>query len=135
MYCPKCGNEVHADANFCSKCGKDLSVDHFFSDAPAQQPPQPQQPQAPNYNYPSEQPPYPQYPAYPPYNPQPQQPESNGIAVAGFICSFFVPLLGWIFGGIGLSRAKQRNGKGQGFSIAAIVIATVMFFINFSLLY
>ena len=36
----------------------------------------------------------------------------NGIAVAGFICSFFIPLLGWIFGGIGLSRAKKRNGKG-----------------------
>ncbi|MBO5713016.1 MAG: zinc-ribbon domain-containing protein [Clostridia bacterium] len=53
---------------------------------------------------------------------------SNGIAVAGFICSFFIPLLGWVFGGIGLARANKRNGKGKGFSIASIIIATVMFF-------
>ena len=55
--------------------------------------------------------------------------EGNGMALAGFICSFFVPLLGWIFGGIGLSRAKKREGKGKGFSIAALVIASVMFFV------
>ena len=56
--------------------------------------------------------------------------EKNGIAIAGFVCSFFIPLLGWIFGGIGLSRANKRNGKFKGFSIAAIVIASVMFLIN-----
>lgn len=56
----------------------------------------------------------------------------NGIAVAGFICSFFIPLLGWIFGGIGLSRAKKRNGKGGGLSAAAITIASIMFIINLS---
>ena len=52
--------------------------------------------------------------------------EKNGMAIAGFVCSFFVPLLGWIFGGIGLARAGKRNGKG--FSIAALAIASVMFF-------
>ena len=51
----------------------------------------------------------------------------NGMAVAGFVCSFFVPLLGWIFGGIGLARAGKRNGKGKGLSIASLVIATIMF--------
>lgn len=60
--------------------------------------------------------------------------EKNGMAIAGFICAFFIPLLGWIFGGVGLSRASKRNGKGKGFSIAALVIATVMFFINLSVL-
>ena len=55
--------------------------------------------------------------------------DKNGIAIAGFVCSFFIPLLGWIFGGIGLARANKRNGKFKGFSIAAIVIATVMFFL------
>ncbi len=55
--------------------------------------------------------------------------EKNGMAVAGFICSFFIPLLGWIFGGVGLSRANKRNGKGKGFSIAALAIATIMFFV------
>ena len=53
--------------------------------------------------------------------------EKNGIAVAGFVCSFFSPLLGWIFGGVGLSRAGKRNGKGKGFADAAIVISTIMF--------
>lgn len=62
------------------------------------------------------------------------EPPKNGMAVAGFVCSFFVPLLGFIFGGIGLKRAKEKNGKGKGFSIAAIIIATIMFFINLSIL-
>lgn len=53
----------------------------------------------------------------------------NGMAIAGFVCSFFIPLLGWVFGGIGLSKASKNNGKGKGFSIAAIVIACVMFFV------
>ena len=56
--------------------------------------------------------------------------EKNGIAIAGFVCSFFIPLLGWIFGGIGLARANKRNGKFKGFSIAAIAIASFMFVIN-----
>ena len=51
--------------------------------------------------------------------------DTNGMAIAGFVCSFFIPLLGWIFGGIGLSKSRKMNGKGKGFSIAAIVIATI----------
>ena len=62
------------------------------------------------------------------------KPNKNGIAIAGFVCSFFIPLLGFVFGGIGLKKAKECNRKGMGFSIAAIVIATVMFFINLSIL-
>ncbi len=53
--------------------------------------------------------------------------EGNAMAVAGFICSFFIPLLGWIFGGVGLAKAKKRKGKGKGLSIAALVIASIMF--------
>lgn len=56
------------------------------------------------------------------------------MAVAGFVCSFFIPLLGWIFGGIGLSKSKKLNGKGRGLSIAALVIATIMFIVNILLL-
>ena len=54
--------------------------------------------------------------------------ETNGMAIAGFVCSFLVPILGWVFGGIGLARASKRNGKGKGFSIAALAISSVMFF-------
>lgn len=59
--------------------------------------------------------------------------KGNGMAIAGFVCSFFIPLLGWIFGGVGLAKSK-KTGKGLGFSIAAIAIATVMFFVNLSML-
>ena len=60
--------------------------------------------------------------------------EKNGIAIAGFVCSFFIPLLGWIFGGVGLSRANKRNNKHKGFSIAAIVIASCMFLLSMGVL-
>lgn len=54
----------------------------------------------------------------------------NGMAVAGFVCSFFVPLLGWIFGGIGLNRAFKRNNIGKSLSIAAIAIASASFLLG-----
>ena len=57
----------------------------------------------------------------------------NGMAIAGFVCSFFIPLLGWIFGGVGLSRANKRDGRGKGFSIAALAISTAMFFIGLAI--
>ena len=56
--------------------------------------------------------------------------DTNGMAIAGFICSFFIPLLGWIFGGIGLSKANKLYGKGKGFAIAAIIISTVSFIVG-----
>ena len=58
-----------------------------------------------------------------------EQEQKNGMAIAGFVCSFFIPILGWIFGGIGLSRSKKRKGKGKVFSVAALVIATINFLI------
>ncbi len=50
--------------------------------------------------------------------------EKNGMAVAGFVCSFFLSVLGWVFGGIGLARSFKRKGKGKGLSIAALAIAS-----------
>ena len=55
---------------------------------------------------------------------------SNGMAIAGFICSFFVPILGWIFGGIGLKKSKELGGSGKGLATAAIIIAFVTFILN-----
>ncbi len=63
------------------------------------------------------------------------EPQSNGMAVAGFVCSFFSPILGWIFGGIGLSNSRKRKGKGKGLSIAAIVLASVSFAFNLMILF
>ena len=56
--------------------------------------------------------------------------QSNGMAVTGFVCSFLSPLLGWIFGGIGLKRAEERGGAGKGLSTAALIIATANFAFN-----
>lgn len=56
---------------------------------------------------------------------------TNGFAIAGFICSFISPILGWIFGGMGLSKANKTNGKGKGLSVAAIIISSVSFLISF----
>ena len=56
-------------------------------------------------------------------------PKTNGMAIAGFILSFFFPLLGLIFGCIGNSRAKQC-GSGTGLSVAAILISIVSIIIN-----
>ena len=61
--------------------------------------------------------------------------QSNGMAVAGFLCSFLSPLLGWIFGGIGLKRAEERDGAGKVLSTAALIIATANFAFNLYTVY
>lgn len=55
----------------------------------------------------------------------PQKEPKNGWAIAGFICSFLSPLLGFIFSGIGLNKAGKLGGKGKNLAIAGIVIAAV----------
>ena len=50
---------------------------------------------------------------------------TNGMAIAGFVCSFFIPLLGFIFGGIGYAKSKELNGAGYQLSSWAIVISIV----------
>lgn len=55
---------------------------------------------------------------------------SNGFAIAGFVLSFFIPLLGLIFGGVGLGKSKEFDGNGKGLSIAALVISGIWFLIQ-----
>ena len=50
--------------------------------------------------------------------------QSNGMAVAGFILSFFFALLGLIFSIIGLNKSKTTN-SGRGLSIAGIIISII----------
>lgn len=59
-----------------------------------------------------------------------QPKKSNGMAIAGFVCSFISSLLGWTFGGIGLAKAQKLDGKGTGLSIAALIISNVHFAIS-----
>ena len=50
--------------------------------------------------------------------------QTNGMAIAGFILSFFIPLLGLIFSIIGLKRSKEAN-NGKGLSTAGIIISCI----------
>lgn len=52
--------------------------------------------------------------------PAPQK--TNGLAIAGFVCSFFCGILGIIFGIIALSQIKKTNGGGKGLAIAGICL-------------
>lgn len=69
--------------------------------------------------------PYPAYGAVPPYENQ----SYNGFAIAGFVCSFFVALVGLILSIIGLNQIKKQGGKGKGLAIAGIIISAAQFVI------
>lgn len=107
--CEWCGETIDEDANFCPRCGCSVNgkantrpqVEQRYS-APAESGCRPERIYEAN-DYESEK-------------------GSNGMAIAGFICSFFIALLGLIFGCIGLSKSKEC-GSGRGLSIAAIVIS------------
>ena len=57
--------------------------------------------------------------------------KKNPCAAIGLATAFFVPLAGWILGGIGLSKATNEGRDGKGVATAAIIVATIMFVINF----
>ncbi len=97
---------------------------------PPQQPIQPQPQPGGQPILPPQQAPYP--PQQPPQQPQQQvhyhvnQPsQSNGMATAGFILSFFIAALGLIFSIIGLQRSKELNGSGRGLALAGIIISCI----------
>jgi len=57
---------------------------------------------------------------------------TSGLAIAGFVCSFFCGLLGLILSILGLSEISRSNGtvKGRGLAIAGIVISIVLFLVG-----
>jgi hypothetical protein len=85
-------------------------------------------PQEPGYGYPpGTGPDAPSAPGYPPgagFAP-PVATETDGFSIAAFVLSFTGPLLGFIFGFIGLSRTKGGLRKGRGFAVAGLVISTL----------
>ncbi len=63
------------------------------------------------------------------YMPQPGvQTRTSGMAIAGFVLSFFCGLLGLIFSLIGYNECKASNGEigGEGLALAGIIISIVM---------
>lgn len=62
----------------------------------------------------------------------PAAPRNNGMAIAGFVLSFFCSPLGLIFSAIGLSQInKDPSQGGKGLAIAGLVISIVSFLIAF----
>jgi len=54
------------------------------------------------------------------------QSETNGLALAGFICSFFFPVVGVVLSAIGLGKANRSASRsGRGFAIAGLAISIV----------
>lgn len=55
----------------------------------------------------------------------PENQKYNGLAIAGFVCSFFIALVGLILSIVGLGQIKKQGGKGKGLAIAGIIISAV----------
>ena len=54
---------------------------------------------------------------------------TNGFAIAGFVCSFFFAILGFIFSIVGLSNSDKLNGSGKGLAVAGLCISIARFFL------
>lgn len=57
--------------------------------------------------------------------------KTNGMAIAGFVCSFFFALLGLIFSIIGMKQCKERGDNGYGLAKAGMIISIVWMAIVF----
>ena len=118
MNCPKCNAALQQGAAFCAACG--LNLAQGLAPPPQGFPP-PQYPPPPQGF-----PPPPHYPpGYAPPHPPMGAPRSSGMAIAGFVLSFFCGLLGLIFSIIGYNECKKSNGMltGEGLALAGIIIS------------
>ena len=59
---------------------------------------------------------------------------TNVWAIVGFVCAFFLPLLGIIFSLIALSQIKKTGEKGRGLALAGLIIGIITLLIAISLL-
>ncbi len=58
--------------------------------------------------------------------------KTNGMAITGFVLSFFCGVLGIVFSAIGLSQTgKNPNQGGRGLAIAGLIISIVSLVISF----
>lgn len=147
MICKYCVNTIDDNAKFCPHCGN--PVEPFIPAEPAAPgvPSYPAENPAPQQNYDSVQPSAPYAPAqtYPPQQPAyapvyaPAQ-KTNGLAIAGFVCSiagallpsigFILLIVGLVLSIIGLTQIKKTGEKGRGLAIAGIIISCIAFLLG-----
>lgn len=125
-YCPNCGFQVDPNATSCAQCGNPLeaknanlaqpSIQKFCEGCGAQI--HKEAALCPHCGYQSK-------PALGPN-------AGNALGYVAIFVGFFIPLVAWICGGIGLGRASKANNKtGKILNIVGLVLGTVMFFVFF----
>jgi hypothetical protein len=102
MFCPSCAHNNPDTATFCAACGGGMPRPTGVPHPMMGQPPLG-------------------------YGPPVAQSRTSGMAVAGFVLSFFCGLLGLIFSIVGYNETKNSGGAvgGAGLAIAGIVISIV----------
>jgi len=120
MNCTKCNAPLQPGATFCGSCGQTVSQGAQPQFAPPQGPP-PGSPFPQGGGYPPGAYPPPPYGGYD----MPVQTRTSGMAIAGFVLSFFCSLLGLIFSIMGYNEAKRSGGTvtGEGLAMAGIIIS------------
>ncbi len=54
----------------------------------------------------------------------------NGLAIAGLVLAFIIPLVGLILSILGLSAVKKNNQKGKGLALAGIILSVLFMLIQ-----
>jgi zinc ribbon protein len=111
MNCPNCGAQNLPNAAFCSQCATNLMAPPGM--APGGMPGQ-------------GMPPGPMgMPGM--YGAPPVAARTSGMAIAGFVLSFFCGVLGLIFSILGYNEVKRSNGMvgGGGLALAGIIISII----------
>ena len=107
-YCPNCGSQIEEGAQYCNICGTKLAAQTPVQNANQN-----------NYGY------NPNYQS----NVVTPQKGVNVNAIIGFVTSLSFYPVGLVFSILGLVDAKKTN-HGKGLSIAGIIIASILAFVE-----
>ena len=104
-YCSNCGSELKDGDKFCGNCGKVITSIQFDSDESVHN--VQLKPHIDEYKK--------------------EISEDNGLAILGFVLSFFSALIGLIVSIIALKNADDKKNPRKGFAIAGICISVFKF--------
>lgn len=137
MICKNCNQQISDESAFCPYCGSAQTVAEQPAPQPEPQPiPQPAPQPAPQAQYQQQQ-----------YFPDPvaqldtEVSSVKTLGIVALIGAFLCPLVSYICGGIGISKAKKLNGKlnqqqaqklksGKGLCTAGIIVHTIIVIIS-----